>query len=71
MRTRRSSRAAAVSGLSQLVPLDESADEDDADASNHNRLDEPEADEVIESEYALEEVVDNDITLQQVGEVNA
>ena len=71
MLTRRSSRAAAVSGLSQLVPLDESADEDDADASSHNKLDESEAEEVIENESAAEEVVDSDITLQQVGVVNA
>ena len=54
MLTRRSSRAGAVSGYSLLIPLDESADEDDADTSNHNKLDEPEA----------EEAVDNDITLQ-------
>ena len=51
--------------------LDESADEDDADASNHNKLDEPEAEEAIENESVAEEVVDNDTTLQQVGVVNA
>ena len=60
-----------MGGRSQLVPLDESADKDDADASNHNKLDESEAEEVIENESAAEEVVGNDITLQQVGVVNA
>ena len=60
-----------MSGYSLLIPLDESADEDDADASNHNKLDEPEAEEAIENESVAEEVVDNDTTLQQVGVVNA